>query len=221
MSNRAPQEVAEAFRTALTKALADYEIPELSAAQRAQLVTHYRMMLGWNRRTNLTRITEPDEAARLHYADSLAGHRFVGAAQNILDIGSGAGFPAIPLAVLRPEVCVTALEANQKKSLFLAEVRDALGLANFRVATARVESFDLSPFDLLTSRALDRAEEVLPEVVERMHAGQRFMLYCTKELLDQFSTRLEADFTIQAHAMPQSTSRLIAIFATSSFGQKH
>jgi len=220
MSNRAPQEAAEEFVTALTKALADYQIPELSAAQRAQLVTHYRMMLVWNRRTNLTRITEPDEAARLHYADSLAGEGFIGAARSLLDIGSGAGFPAIPLAVLRPEVRVTALEANQKKALFLAEARDALGLANFEVATARVESFDLSPFELLTSRALDRAEEILPEVVERMTAGQRFMLYCTNELLDKFSARLQAGFTIQAHAMPQTSSRLIAIFAVSPFGQK-
>ena len=213
MSNRAPRETVEEFVTALTEALADYQIPEPSAAQRSQLVKHYQMMLAWNRRTNLTRISEPAAAARLHYADSLAGHRFIGGAQSLLDIGSGAGFPAIPLAVLRPDVRVTALEANQKKSLFLAEARDALRLANFDIAMARVESFDLSAFDLLTSRALDRAEEVLPAIIERMTERQRFMLYCTKELLDKFSARFAADFTIQAQPMPQSTSRLIVTFA--------
>ena len=216
MSNRAPQDGIEEFVTALTSALAAYQIDGVSEAQQAQLVAHYRMMLAWNRRTNLTRITEPDEAARLHYADSLAGGRFVGAAQTLLDIGSGAGFPAIPLAVLRPDLRVTALEANQKKSLFLAEARDALGLANFDIKTARVESFDLSAFDLLTSRALDRAEEILPKVAERMSARQRFMLYCATELLDKLAARLAADFTIQAHAIPQSAARRVAIFARRS-----
>ncbi|HKQ04223.1 MAG TPA: 16S rRNA (guanine(527)-N(7))-methyltransferase RsmG [Blastocatellia bacterium] len=216
MSNRAPQGGIEEFVTALTSALADYQIDGVSEAQQAQLVAHYRMMLAWNRRTNLTRITGPDEAARLHYADSLAGGRFVGAAQTLLDIGSGAGFPAIPLAVLRPDLRVTALEANQKKSLFLAEARDALGLANVDIKTARVESFDLSAFDLLTSRALDRAEEILPKVAERMSARQRFMLYCATELLDKLTARLAADFTIQAHAIPQSAARRVAIFARRS-----
>jgi len=216
MSNRAPQDGIEEFVTALTSALAAYQIDGVSEAQQAQLVAHYRMMRAWNRRTNLTRITEPDEAARLHYADSLAGGRFVGEAQTLLDIGSGAGFPAIPLAVLRPDLRVTALEANRKKSLFLAEARDALGLANFDIKTARVESFDLSAFDLLTSRALDRAEEILPKVAERMSARQRFMLYCATELLDKLTARLTADFTIQAHAIPPSAARLVVIFARRS-----
>jgi len=216
MSNRAPQDATKEFVTALTEALADYQIPELRATQQAQLVKHYQMMLAWNRHTNLTRITEPNEAARLHYADSLAGHRFLGAARSVLDIGSGAGFPAIPLAVLRPDLRVTALEANQKKSLFLAEAHDALGLTNFDIATARVESFDLSAFDLLTSRALDHAEEVLPTVIERMTARQRFMLYCATELFDKLTPRLSADFTIQAHAIRQSAARRVVIFARRS-----
>jgi len=216
MSNHALQDATEEFVTALTEALANYQLDELSATQQAQLVKHYQMMLAWNRRTNLTRITEPNEAARLHYADSLAGHRFLGAARSVLDIGSGAGFPAIPLAVLRPDLRVTALEANQKKSLFLAEAREALGLTNFDIATARVESFDLSTFDLLTSRALDRAEDVLPTVIERMTARQRFMLYCATELCDKLTTRLSADFTIQAHAIRQSAARRVVIFARRS-----
>ncbi len=170
------------------------------------------MLRAWNQRINLTRIIAPGEAARLHYADSLFGGRFIGAARTLIDIGSGAGFPAVALAVLRPDVQVTALEANQKKSLFLAEAADALALANFNVATARVESFDLSGYDLLTSRALDRAEEVLPAVIERMKAEQRFMLYCTPDLLGKMTARLAADFTVTTEAIPQSAARIIALF---------
>ena len=213
MSNRAPQGGIEEFVTALTSALADYQIDGVSEAQQAQLVAHYRMMLAWNRRTNLTRITGPDEAARLHYADSLAGGRFVGAAQTLLDIGSGAGFPAIPLAVLRPDLRVTALEANQKKSLFLAEARDALGLANVDIKTARVESFDLSAFDLLTSRALDRADEVLPRTIAGLVARQRFMLYCAPDLLRKINESVSRNVKVETHKLPQSETRLIAIFS--------
>jgi 16S rRNA (guanine527-N7)-methyltransferase len=217
MSHRAPQDSIEdpagEFVTALTAALREYGIDELSDPQQAQLARHYALLRVWNRRINLTRIIAPEEAARLHYADSLAGGRFLGAAQTVLDIGSGAGFPAIPLAVLRPDVQVTALEANQKKSLFLAEAGDALRLANFKVATARLETFDLSAFDLLTSRALDRAEAVLPAVIARMTERQRFMLYGATELLGKLTARLAADFAIQTHAIPQSAARLVATFS--------
>ncbi|MGA9772934.1 MAG: 16S rRNA (guanine(527)-N(7))-methyltransferase RsmG [Blastocatellia bacterium] len=201
------------FKTALEAILADFAIADLSEKQIAQLVKHYSLMRAWNRRVNLTRIVEPCEAARLHYADSLFGGRFIIDARRILDIGSGAGFPALPLAVLRPDSEVTALEANQKKSVFLNEARDDLGLANFRVATARLESFDLTGYDLLTSRALDRAEEVLPSVIARLDAGQRFMLYCAPDLLAKINNRTGSMIEVKTHRMPQSKARLIAIFS--------
>lgn len=217
MSHHAPQdataEFADEFVMALTSALIDFGIDELSSAQQAQLARHYRMMVAWNRRINLTRILAPQEAARLHYADSLMGGRLLGAAQTIVDIGSGAGFPGIPLAVLRPDLSVIALEANQKKSLFLAEAAEALGLKNFKVATSRVETFDLSAGDLLTSRALDRAEEILPALIERMNQRQRFMLYGATDLLAKLKTRLAAEFTIQIYMTAQSAARLVAIFS--------
>jgi 16S rRNA (guanine527-N7)-methyltransferase len=201
------------FKSELEEAVAGFGLDRLSDAQTAQLVKHYSMMVAWNRRVNLTRILEPRKAARLHYADSLFGGRFIGEARRLLDVGSGAGFPALPLAVLRPDVEVTALEANQKKSLFLNEARDALGLANFKVATARLESFDLSGYDLLTSRALDRAEEVLPSAIARLGAGQRFMLYCAPDLLAKINLLVAPAVKVETHTVPQAEARLIAIFS--------
>lgn len=209
------------FRSALEQSLSALGIPALDERQAGQLTKHYSMMREWNRRVNLTRITEPREAAGLHYADSLFGGRFIGRARTLLDIGSGAGFPAVPLAVLRADLAVTALEANQKKSLFLNEVKDALGLSNFKVATARLESFDCSSFDLLTSRALDRAESVLPSVIRKMTAAQRFMLYCAPDLLAKINERLASECEVETHAVPQTESRLIALFASGGgVGQK-
>ncbi len=201
------------FKSALEAALASLDLANLNEEQIAQLVKHYSLMRAWNRRVNLTRIVEPDEAARLHYADSLFGGRFIEYARRVLDIGSGAGFPALPLAVLRPDVEVTALEANQKKSVFLNEARDDLGLANLKVATARLESFDLTGYDLLTSRALDRAEEVLPPVIARLDPHQRFMLYCAPDLLAKISQRIGSMIEVKTYTMPQSEARLIAVFS--------
>ncbi|HWN99556.1 MAG TPA: 16S rRNA (guanine(527)-N(7))-methyltransferase RsmG [Blastocatellia bacterium] len=201
------------FRRAFETAVAGYSLQAFSEHQITQLVNHYSMLRRWNRRMNLTRIIEPEEAARLHYAESLSGARFIGEAASLLDIGSGAGFPAVPLAVARPDVRVVALEANQKKSLFLREVKDDLHLDNFSVANARLESFDWSGYELLTSRALDRAETILPSVVEHLAARQRLMLFCAPELVRVIEASLGSRVAVETHPLSRSDSRLIAIFS--------
>jgi 16S rRNA (guanine(527)-N(7))-methyltransferase RsmG len=201
------------FKQALEEAVESFGLDQLSDAAIAQLAKHYKMMREWNRRINLTRIIEPQRAAELHYADSIFGVRFINDAQCILDIGSGAGFPAIPISALRPDLKVAALEANQKKSLFLNEAKDALGLANFEVRTARLETFDLSEYDLLASRALDRAEDLLPQAIAHLNARQRFMLYCAPDLLRKINERAGPGIKVETHKTPKSETRLIAIFS--------
>jgi 16S rRNA (guanine527-N7)-methyltransferase len=201
------------FKDRLEKTLPDFQIAALSEEQINQLVGHYAMMIEWNRHTNLTRITAPEEAARFHYAESIFGARFAGKAQKILDIGSGAGFPALPLAVAIPTAEVTALESNQKKTTFLSEVKEALQIANFKVVRTRVEDFDIHSYDLLTSRALDRAEDVMPKVLKKMKVGQRLMLYCAPGLVERLQKKLSAPYNIQTHHIPLAESRIIAIFA--------
>jgi 16S rRNA (guanine527-N7)-methyltransferase len=201
------------FRSTLESTVSGFGLEALTEHQFTQLVKHYSMLCHWNRRTNLTRIVEPKEAARLHYAESLFGGRFIGEATSVLDIGSGAGFPAVPLAVAMPGVHVVALEANQKKSLFLKEVKGELGLGNLEVVTGRLESYDWSGFDMLTSRALDRAESILPGVVRLLAVHQRFMLYCAPDLLRAIRGSVGSEIAVEAHPVPQSDSRLIAIFS--------
>ena len=201
---------AHTFESALDEAITSFGIESLTAGQKTQLVRHYEMLCRWNQRLNLTRITGPREAARLHYAEALFGASLISDASTVLDIGSGAGFPAIPLAVAWPDVRVTALEANQKKSIFLKEAKDELSLGNLKVLTSRLEEIDWSDYELLTSRALDRAEAVFPLVIERLSSTQRLMLYCGPDLV----AKLEADLNqkIETHLIPQSETRLIAIF---------
>ena len=202
------------FRRAFEAAALDFRLEALSQTQFEQLAGHYEMLVRWNRRMNLTRIIEPEKAAQLHYAESLFGARFIGEAASLLDIGAGAGFPAVPLAVARPDVRVTALESNQKKSLFLKEVKDELRLNNFEVMTARLEAIDWSGYDLLTSRALDRAGTILTGVVEGLTGRQRLMVYCAPELVSEIENSLRLPLSVETHPIPQSESRMIAIFSS-------
>lgn len=200
------------FRSALESDVCDFGVTALSADQTSQLVKHYDMICRWNKRINLTRITSPHDASRLHYAESLFGARFI-RERTILDIGSGAGFPAIPLAVIRPDVRVTALEAHQKKALFLIEARDALQLANFEVVNARLEEFDWADYELLTSRALDQAEAVLPLVIEQMTSNQRLMLYCGPDLIAKLQRKSSVACRVETNPIPFSESRILAILS--------
>jgi 16S rRNA (guanine527-N7)-methyltransferase len=204
---------AEEFKTALAAAIASYGLDPLSEDQVGRLVTHYSMIVRWNRRINLTRITAPEEAARLHYAESLYGGRFMRDVRTILDVGSGAGFPAVPLAVMLTRCSVTALEANQKKSLFLSEVKDALALDNLSVARGRFEEFDWSGFDLITSRALDRAEVVWPGALERLKERQRLLLYSSPDLVSKLEEGLPRALRIETHPLPLADNRVIAILS--------
>jgi 16S rRNA (guanine(527)-N(7))-methyltransferase RsmG len=202
------------FRLALEAAVSSFGIDELTEEQYVRLVGHYAMLSRWNQRLNLTRIIEPTDAARLHYAESLFGARFIGEAQTLLDIGSGAGFPAIPLAVARPDVQVTALEANQKKSVFLKETKDELGLSNLNVVTKRLEDFECAGYELLTSRALDKAESALLLIIRELSEHQRLMLYCGPDLPGKLVD--EVKYKIETHPIPQAETRMIAIL---SWGQ--
>ena len=208
-----PDEHVAKFRKALETDVRDFGLEALTGAQLDGLAKHYELMREWNRHVNLTRIIEPKEAARLHYADSLFGASFIGSSKTVLDIGSGPGFPAVPLAVLRPDVSVTALEANQKKSVFLYEIKDALNLTNLNVARSRLEEFDWTSFDLLISRALDRSEDVLRPLVERLAPPQRLMLYCGPGLVESLRRSAPPAYAIEPHAIPRSEGRFVAVFA--------
>jgi len=121
-----------------------------------QLAHHYELMMRWNKVVNLTRIERLDEVVDRHYAESL----FVGAnlpigSLMIADLGSGAGFPGFPIAVLRPECSVTLIESHQRKAVFLKEA--SRGLLNVAVLCKRAEDVN-ARFDWVVSRAVSPGE---------------------------------------------------------------
>jgi 16S rRNA (guanine527-N7)-methyltransferase len=200
------------FISALKESVESLGISPLTGSQLQQLAAHYRMLTRWNRRLNLTRIRTAEAAARLHYAESIYGCRLLKAAKSVLDVGSGAGFPAAPLAIMNSELSVTALEPNQKKSVFLKEIKQELGLRNLEIKTARIEEVDWRGYSTLTSRALDRAEKVYAALIRTLNPGQTFMLFCSDALFEVLSNDLPSGLEVQRHRIPYSQSRLISLF---------
>jgi 16S rRNA (guanine(527)-N(7))-methyltransferase RsmG len=110
----------------------------LSVDQLAQLERHYELLLRWNKTLNLTRIRDMEEAVCFHYCESLfLGKSLPPGRQRIIDVGSGAGFPGFPVALLRPDCSVDLVESHQRKAVFLREATD--GLHNVRVLAKRAE----------------------------------------------------------------------------------
>lgn len=118
-----------------------------------QLYKHYELMIRWNNSMNLTAIHGVADVVERHYCESLAlGSALPEGSVSVLDIGSGAGFPGIPVAVLRPDCQVTLLEANQRKAVFLREATREF--RNVSVVAGRFEAIEGS-FDWAISRAVN------------------------------------------------------------------
>jgi 16S rRNA (guanine527-N7)-methyltransferase len=126
----------------------------LDAAAQAKLVAYLRLIEKWNKVHNLTAVREPGQMVVLHLLDSLSVLPHVAGAKTLLDVGSGAGLPGIPLAIARPDLAVTLLDASHKKATFLRQAKAELSLPNVQVACERVEKWQpAATFDIVVSRA--------------------------------------------------------------------
>lgn len=138
------------FAELLTEKLAG--IVRLTPDQVSTLENHYQLLVRWNRVLNLTSVRSLEETVERHYCESLfLGVHLPAGRLRIADIGSGAGFPGIPVAVLRPDCSVTLVEAHARKAVFLRE--SSRTLRNVRVLSQRAEAVE-EMFDFAVSRAL-------------------------------------------------------------------
>jgi 16S rRNA (guanine527-N7)-methyltransferase len=143
------------------------------------LISHTREVLRWNRSIRLTAITAPEEVAVKHILDSLLLLKLSPFSGRILDFGSGAGYPGIPLAVALPGSRVVLLESSGKKCAFLSHVLRKLSLANADVVNARLERrslLSIGQFEHIVTRATLPREKAVPLLLPYLAPGGRFLL---------------------------------------------
>ena len=140
--------------------------PELTAEQLEKFETYYAMLIDWNTRVNLTAITEPEDVANKHFIDSLAAAPYLPLGARVVDVGTGAGFPGIPLLIIRPDLKLTLMDSLQKRLVFLEAVLSALDL-KAECVHARAEDMGQNPrYRERFDAALSRAVSALPVLCE-------------------------------------------------------
>jgi 16S rRNA (guanine527-N7)-methyltransferase len=147
----------------------------LSPAQLRYISTYIDLLLRWNARINLTAVREPEEIVTRHFGESIfaarrlfpqAGGAGLGSrtldSKYVIDVGSGAGFPGLPIKIWAPHVRLTLIESNQKKATFLQEVVRSLTLVGVHVFAGRANAFQGSKGDVVALRAVERFDSILP-----------------------------------------------------------
>jgi len=155
MTDPLPASVGKALR----EGLAALALPE---SLTAPLLDYLALLHRWNRAYNLTAIRDPQAMVSRHLLDSLALVPFLDGLETLADLGTGPGLPGIPLALARPSLRVTLVEANGKKARFLREVARSLRLDRVQIVHSRIETFrPPAPFAAITARALATLSEIL------------------------------------------------------------
>lgn len=167
--------------SSITNLLRPY-LPSIPPNLPPKLGNYLDLLLKWNARTNLTAIRDPEQIVQRHFGESLfAAQSLPSNTRTLLDFGSGAGFPGLPIALLRPEITVTLAESQNKKSTFLREAVRTLALPNAEIWPNRVETMPPNRlFDIVALRAVDDMATALPAARLRIALGGQLAILTTK-----------------------------------------
>ena len=159
---------------------------KLDQQQLSLTSTYIDLLLKWNARINLTSVRDPQEIVTRHFGESFFVARTLSARSfaSTIDLGSGAGFPGLPLAILLPEVQVALIESNQKKSTFLREVAFALKLQNTSVFSGRGEDHT-GRGAVVTMRAVEQFQKALPVALGLVEQDGRIALMIGASQVDE------------------------------------
>jgi 16S rRNA (guanine527-N7)-methyltransferase len=222
-----PARIAELLHPFLTSGPAhserNAESAFLSAGQLARISTYIDLLLRWNARINLTAVCDPESIVTRHFGESLfAAHLLFPAerssvpfTRDLIDLGSGAGFPGLPIKIWAPEVHVTLIESSQKKATFLREVVRALSLTQVEVFNRRAEDFPSASAGVLTLRAVERFETVLPVAAHLLKPAGILALLIGDGQIASAQRLLPTFLWRDPIRVPLSVGRVVLIGATS------
>jgi 16S rRNA (guanine527-N7)-methyltransferase len=203
--------MAEDLGDRLNQLLSEAGLDPLQIEQNKQLIQYLSTVLRWNARTNLTAVREPDAILRRHFVESIAcAQALPRGIATLLDYGSGAGFPGIPIAICRPEIAVTLAESQNKKAAFLREAVRVTGIpAN--VHAGRAETLT-GRFDCVTLRAVDQMEAAIASAVALVGPVGWLAPLTTRSELPKIQAAAGAAIAwAEPVALPGSEQRILAL----------
>ncbi len=189
---------------------------ELSPALLGQLQRYLDLLLRWNARVNLTAIRDPEQIVTRHFGESLFAARVLLADRParsacLADVGSGAGFPGIPIKLFAPELDLTLIESQNKKATFLREVLRTLEVDGAQVFCGRAEEWGKTA-DIVTLRAVEQFERALPIAAKLVNPGGRLCLLIGSSQANTAAGVIGGSWTwAKPVAAPRSTGRVVVI----------
>lgn len=180
----------------LTKDILLDAMPDLTVEQTDKFIIYYNLLLDWNQRVNLTRIADPVEVAKKHFADSILGAALIPPGSRAADVGTGAGFPGIPLKIVRSDIELVLIDSLGKRINFLREVCSSLGIEAVTLH-ARAEDAARLPelresFDVALSRAVAPMNVLLELTSPFVKVGGSSLMYKAAAVSDELSNAQNA-----------------------------
>lgn len=201
----------------IRKALNDFHI-QVDEEQVGQIQEYVKLLLAWNEKVNLTAIRDPLDILHRHFCECMFAAKLVNLeACRIADIGTGGGFPGLPLKILLPNAQIALVESSIKKAAFLAEVIRTLGLSNVNVVVSRYEELgeEIAPIDYLCARALGDFGGFLNWAATNSVGAKRVILWLGSKDVEEVQ-KVKGWTWENPVAVPQSLRRVIIVGSNSA-----
>lgn len=209
---------SDSWKSLIRTGAMDFGIP-VTEQQIDMMAVHARELVQWNRKKNLTAILEPEDIAVKHFIDSIYPATWIPDHAAVIDIGTGGGFPGIPLKIINPSLSLTLVDASLKKVNFIKHVIRTLALENIRAVHARVEDLAGKPdyrhsFDIAISRAFTELKRFVDLAGPLLRSGGKLIAMKSRSVTEELNavSASHPQVSVQNYVLPfQGADRCLII----------